>query len=100
MRKNPTPAEKKLWEYLREAPLKFYRQRPIDNFIVDFYCEKIKLIIEVDGDSHFTESGIVYDEARTKILEGYQLKVIRFTNDEVLHDYESVCSEIAKFYPP
>ncbi len=49
MRKNPTPAERKLWEYLRTFPLKFWRQKPIDNFIVDFYCPKLKLVIEVDG---------------------------------------------------
>jgi very-short-patch-repair endonuclease len=98
MRKNPTPAEKKLWNYLRTFPLKVYRQRPIDNFIVDFCCEPLKLVIEVDGESHFTESGIIYDRERTRVLEGYGLKVMRFTNQEVLQNYESVCAEIEKVY--
>ena len=100
MRKNPTIAERKLWEYLRNFPVKFWRQKPINNFIVDFYCPKLKLVIEVDVDSHFTDSGLVYDEERTRILEGYGLRVIRFTNDEVLQNFEGVCEQIMGFYPP
>ena len=98
MRKNPTPAERKLWqEYLREFPLKMWRQKPIDNFIVDFYCPKLKLAIEVDGESHFTEEGIAYDRHRTQILAGYDLQVIRFTNDEVMNCFDGVCERIAGF---
>jgi very-short-patch-repair endonuclease len=81
LRKNMTSAEKKLWyEYLRTFPLRVLRQKPIDHFIVDFYCAKLKLVIEVDGDSHFTDDGIQSDRRRTEILEGYGLTVIRFTN--------------------
>ena len=59
LRKNTTRQEKKLWyDYLRTYPIKFYRQRPIDNYIVDFYCSKAKLIIEIDGLQHYTASGI------------------------------------------
>ncbi|WP_017659751.1 endonuclease domain-containing protein [Baaleninema simplex] len=54
MRKNPTAAERKLWQFLRTFPLKMWRQRPIDRFIVDFYCPRLKLVIEVDGAQHFT----------------------------------------------
>jgi very-short-patch-repair endonuclease len=100
MRKNPTVAERKLWEYLRTFPLKIQRQKPIDNFIVDFYCAKLKLVIEVDGDSHFTESGLAYDQERTKVLNGYGLKVLRFTNDEVLQNHEGVCEQIRCLIPP
>ncbi len=100
MRKNPTIAERKLWGYLRNFPVKFWRQKPINNFIVDFYCPKLKLVIEVDGDSHFTDSGLVYDEERTRVLEGYGLRVIRFTNDEVVQNFEGVCEQIMGFYPP
>ena len=81
MRKNPTVAERKLWGYLRNFPVKFWRQKPINNFIVDFYCPKLKLVIEVDGDSHFTDSGLVYDEEITRILEGYCLRIVHFSND-------------------
>jgi very-short-patch-repair endonuclease len=66
---------------LRNSPVKFWRQKPINNFIVDFYCPKLKLVIEVDGDSHFTDSGLVYDEERTRILEGYCLQIVHFSND-------------------
>ena len=80
MRKNPTLAERKLWGYLRNFPVKMWRQKPINHFIVDFYCPKLKLVIEVDGDNHFSQEGLVYDQERTRILENYGLKVVRFTN--------------------
>jgi very-short-patch-repair endonuclease len=95
LRKNMTLAEKKLWyEYLRTFKFRVLRQQTIDNFIVDFYCPTLKLIIEVDGDSHFTEQGKQYDLERTQILEGYGLKVIRFTNDQVFNQFAGVCSII------
>jgi very-short-patch-repair endonuclease len=100
MRKNPTPAESKLWQFLRQFPLKMWRQKPIDHFIVDFYCPKLNLVIEVDGDSHFTEQGKIYDRQRTKVLEGYGLRVIRFTNDDVLNNFDAVCTVIGGFIPP
>uniref|UniRef100_A0A832M428 DUF559 domain-containing protein n=1 Tax=Oscillatoriales cyanobacterium SpSt-402 TaxID=2282168 RepID=A0A832M428_9CYAN len=64
--------------------------------IVDFYCGALKLVIEIDGDSHFTDEGQAYDRERTKILEGYGLKVLRFTNDEVLHSFEGVRQRIGE----
>ena len=95
LRKNMTPAEKKLWhDYLKTFKFRVLRQRPIASFIGDFYCAALKLVIEVDGNSHFTEAGRAYDVERTRILEGYGLKVIRFTNDEVLHNFEAVCDRI------
>lgn len=85
LRKNCTRAEKKLWkEYLRTHRYKFTRQKPIDNYIVDFYCSELRLVIEVDGVTHLTDSEIVYDKIRTGILESYGLKVIRFWNDDIL----------------
>ena len=100
LRKNMTPAESKLWKFLRTFPLKMWRQKPISHFIVDFYCPKLKLVIEIDGESHFTEEGKAYDRKRTKILESYELRVIRFTNHQVLHDFEDVCQQIMGFIPP
>jgi very-short-patch-repair endonuclease len=95
MRKNPTPAERKIWyEYLITFKLRVLRQRPIDNFIVDFYCASLKLVIEIDGDYHFTEEQQIYDAERTKILEGYGLQVIRFHNHEVMNNFEGVCEQI------
>ena len=96
-----TPAEKKLWySYLRTFKFRVLRQRPIDNFIVDFFCAGLKLVIEVDGASHFTDEGRDYDWEKTQILEGYGLKVLRFTNDEVLQDWEGVCRRIEEKIPP
>jgi very-short-patch-repair endonuclease len=101
IRKHPTAAEKKLWlGFLRTFKHRLLRQRPIDNFIVDFYCAKLKLVIEVDGDTHFTDEAMEYDQARTSVLEGYGLRVIRFTNKEVLENFEAVCAVIEGWKEP
>ncbi|NEP34411.1 MULTISPECIES: endonuclease domain-containing protein [Moorena] len=100
LRKTMTPAEKKLWsDYLKIFKFRVLRQRPIGNFIFDFYCAALKLVIEVDGESHYTEAGQAYDKERSQIIEGYGLKVIRFTNDEVLHNFEAVCYRISSELP-
>lgn len=101
LRGNMTPAEKKLWyQYLKNFKFRVLRQRPIDHFIVDFYCPILKLVIEIDGDSHFTDEGQDYDKERTQRLEGYGLKVLRFTNQQVLKCFEDVCGEIEALIPP
>ena len=98
LRKNMTVAEKKLWyEYLRTFPHRIHRQRPINHYIVDFYCPKLKLVIEIDGDSHFTPEAQEYDRKRTEILEGYGLKVVRFTNEEIMSNLAGVCTVIQKY---
>jgi very-short-patch-repair endonuclease len=95
LRKNMTIAEQKLWKnYLKNFKYRVLRQRPIDHFIVDFYCPNLKLVIEIDGDSHYTKDAIIYDQARTEKLESYDLRIIRFTNQEVLHNFEVVCGVI------
>jgi len=95
LRKNETKTEKKLWyNFLSRHKVRFLRQRPIDHYIVDFYCASSKLVIEVDGDSHFTENGADYDKMRTELLNLYGLKVIRFTNEEVLNNFDYVCKKI------
>jgi very-short-patch-repair endonuclease len=100
LRQNPTPAEKKLWhDYLRVFPFRVLRQRPIDRFIVDFYCAALKLVIEVDGESHFTDEGRMRDAERTQVLESYGLTVLRFTNAEVMHQFEAVCQRIREQIP-
>jgi very-short-patch-repair endonuclease len=101
LRQNMTLAEKKIWSnYLRNFPYRVLRQRPIDNFIVDFYCAKLKLVIEIDGDIHYTDHAQDYDLKRTQILEGYGLRVIRFTNDDVLNNFGGVCQVIEGMIPP
>ena len=66
----------------------------IDNFIADFYCHKAKLVIEIDGSQHHTISGKVKDEYRTEILEGYDLKIIRFTNQQINNEFYNICEYI------
>lgn len=97
LRKNMTPQEYKLWHiYLKNYPIKFYRQRIIDSYIVDFYCSKAKLVIEVDGSQHYTKDGMEYDEIRTSVLEKYGLDVLRFSNDDINKNLTGVCLEIDK----
>ena len=101
LRKNLTEAEKRLWyRYLRSYKYRVLRQRPIDNYIVDFYCPQLRLVIEIDGESHYTDEGKMYDKRRTAVLEGYGLKVLRFTNDDVLRNFEGVYQVIEKEIPP
>ena len=95
LRKNMTPKENHLWyDYLSKYPVKVYRQRIIDNFIVDFYCAKARLVIELDGSQHYTPDGKHYDGLRTDVIEKYKLKVIRFSNGDVDNKLAGVCSVI------
>jgi len=95
LRKEMTPAERKLWyEFLSKHPKRWLKQRPIGPYIADFYCASTKLVIEVDGQSHFTEEGISYDIERTAHLEGIGIRVLRFSNAEVIGNFEGVCLEI------
>ena len=95
LRKQATPQENHLWyDFLSKYEIRFQRQKAIDNFIADFYCYKAKLVIEIDGSQHFTSDGQQKDEFRTEILEGYDLQVIRFTNEQINKNFESVCEYI------
>lgn len=105
LRKNLTPAEAQLWSALRGrqlAGLKFRRQHPVGQFIVDFYCPSCKLVIEVDGDIHTQQQ--VYDEARTQHLQSFGYRVLRFSNEEVLSDLQTVLTHIVEiaetYFPP
>jgi very-short-patch-repair endonuclease len=95
LRKNMTSAEKKLWDnYLKNFFYPVLRQKPLDNYIVDFYCPTLKLVIEIDGDIHNTKDAFEYDKLRTEVLAGYGLRVIRFSNDDVLNKFCYVCKQI------
>ena len=97
LRKEMTKAERKLWyDFLRNHPKRFYRQRPIDHFIADFYCSECALIIEIDGSQHYTPEGLKRDAVRTDILSLYGLQILRFTNKEVLEEFETVCAAIQR----
>ena len=100
-RKNPTSAEKKFWyEVLgnkRLDDLKFTRQKPLDEYIVDFYCAELMIAIEIDGNTHADQEQ--YDKRRTENLNKYGVEVIRYTNAEVLNNlegvYQNLCERIS-----
>ena len=95
LRRGMTPHERKLWYlFLRKYPVKIYKQRIIDRFIVDFYCASAKLVIEVDGSQHFEEQGMVKDSERTAILESHGLKVLRYSNRDIDREFSAVCEHI------
>ena len=96
LRKKSTPAEEKLWQYLRNKrfkSLKFRRQYPIGPYIVDFVCLNQKLIIELDGSQHLEQ--VIYDAERTNYLEHFGFRVLRFWNNEVFEQLPSVLVSIA-----
>ena len=96
LRRDMTPQERHLWyDFLKDYPVKVYKQRIIESFIADFYCSSALLVIEVDGSQHFTAQGIAYDQERSAIFETYGIQVLRFTNREIDTQFEAVCSQIA-----
>lgn len=92
-----TDAEKALWSKIRGKQLKgyqFYRQKPIGNFIVDFYCPKGNLVIELDGGQHYSEEGITKDGRRDKYMESLGLRILRFSDREIFENMRGVVEKI------
>ena len=90
-----TPQERRLWYgWLRNMPCRFQRQKPIGNYIVDFYCHAAKLVVEVDGWRHFTDEGVESDARRTEYLESLGLRVMRFRGHEVDNCIDGVAAAI------
>ena len=95
LRKNMTKEERHLWyDFLRNYPVRFLRQKVIDNFIVDFYCHEARLVIELDGSQHYEEAGLKSDLCRTEIIEKRNLLVIRIPNNDITRDFRGVCEYI------
>ena len=95
LRKNMTKEERHLWyDFLRSYPIRFLRQKVIDNYIVDFYCHSARLVIELDGSKHYEEKGLLKDKIRTEIIEQRNLTVIRIPNNEENRNFEGVCQYI------
>jgi len=93
-RRNPTEAEEAIWKRLKKIKYPFLRQKPIGRFILDFYCSKLLLAVEVDGDYHDKKKN--YDEGRDKILANMGIKTVRFRNDKVLLDLDEVVEELVE----
>lgn len=97
LRKNMTDAEKLIWSKIRKKQLKgyqFYRQRIIGNYIVDYYCPKAKLVIEIDGGQHYTEKGKKRDKKRTEYLNSIGFKILRFSDREVFKNLQGIIEKI------
>jgi very-short-patch-repair endonuclease len=97
MRRNATPGEEAMWKLLRKfrkEGLVFRRQHPIDFFIADFYCHRLRLVIEVDGDYHLDDDALVYDDQRSGELERFGITVMRFPNEDIQKTPDYIVSSI------
>ena len=95
LRKNMTKHEKKLWYmFLNKYPIRFQRQKPLGNYIADFYCAKAKLIIELDGSGHYMPHQMLKDRIRTERLEQMDLTVVRIDNFDIDKNFYDVCEYI------
>lgn len=102
LRDNMTDAEKHLWSKIKMRQIKgywFYRQKPIGSYIADFYCPKAKMVIEVDGGQHFENEAVEYDKIRDNTMNSLGLKVLRFTNTDVLSNIEGVIEILTQNLP-
>ena len=100
LRKNMTDTESLLWSRVRRKQLKghqFYRQMAIENFIVDFFCPKAKLVIEIEGGQHYYDKGLEADKLRDGYITNLGLRVLRFTNLDVLQNIEGVLEHINEY---
>ena len=95
LRKNMTPWERKLWyEFLRNYPIRFQRQKAIGNYIVDFCCAKARLVVELDGGGHYAAGQAEKDSLRTRELETMDLTVLRVCNLDIDRNFSGVCEAI------
>jgi len=93
LRRQPTPSEVSFWRLIhpiRQAGWHFRKQAPIGRYVVDFVCHSARLIVEIDGDSHYSEAGIARDGVRTALLNGEGYRILRFTNLDVMENGEGV----------
>ena len=97
LRKAMTGEERKLWyTFLRDCPHRFYRQKTIGNYIVDFYCAKAKLVIELDGSQHYEDKRQQADKIRDEYLASLNIKVLRYSNSDINNRFREVCEDILR----
>ena len=95
LRRNMTRQERHLWyDYLKTCPIQFRRQKQFGFYIVDFYCAKCNLVVEIDGSQHYEPDEKLYDETRTTYLNSLGLRVLRFSNYDIDRHFEAVCETI------
>ena len=92
-----TREEKHLWyDFLRQYPVKIYKQRIIENYVADFYCHQARLAIELDGSQHYTPQSKAYDAERSEVFSKYGILVLRFLNKDINEHFDGVCDMIDK----
>ena len=92
LRKNMTPQEKHLWyDFLRDYRPRFYRQKPMLTYILDFYCPIARIAVELDGSQHFEETALLYDEKRKQEFRRIGIDILRYTNREIEESFNGVC---------
>ena len=95
LRKEMTKEERHLWyDFLRDYPIRFSRQKVLGKYIADFYCTKAGLVIELDGSQHYEDEQLARDMERTAFLEGYNIQVLHIPNNEIFKHFEGVCTYI------
>ena len=96
LRRNATEAEQRLWQHLRgnQLGVKFRRQYSVNAYVIDFYAPRVRLAVEVDGDSHFRSASAAYDQGRTRHLNRFGIKVVRFTNADIFENMGGVLDAI------
>lgn len=103
LKHNLPATENRLWYYLRNRrfyDIKFRRQYSVNNYVIDFYCPAARVAIEIDGDSHFTGDAPKQDRLRQQFIENCGIKVLRFTNKEVMENIEGVLETIHQAIAP
>ena len=96
LRKEMTKEERHLWyDFLRDLPLTFHRQKVIGSYIADFYCAQAGVVIELDGSQHYLEAGQENDRVRDAYFAGLGLKVLRYPNSAISQEFEAVCQDIS-----
>ena len=97
LRREMTPPERHLWyDFLKDLRPRFARQRPIGPYIVDFVCQRARLVLEIDGVQHYEKESYAYDEARTRYLEGQGLRVLRLLARDIERDFAATCALIER----
>ena len=95
LRHNMTEHERKLWyTYLKNYPVRIYKQRIIGHYIADFYCAAANLVIELDGSQHYDPDSMEYDKQREEYMNQHGLHTLRFTNEQIDRQFDAVCLEI------
>ena len=95
LRREMTKEERRLWyDFLKDLPIMIHRQKVVGNYILDFYCPTKKIAIELDGSGHFSDEGLRYDKQRRKDLQGIGIEILRYTNQEIVSNFEGVCCDI------